>query len=564
MHDHEHIARDFPGYLKLHEDKELLRFVAVGSVDDGKSTLIGRLLHDTGAVPEDQLRAARRASRLEGAEIDLSLLTDGLQAEREQGITIDVAYRYFSTNKRKFIIADTPGHVQYTRNMVTGASTAGVGIILIDARLGVLAQSRRHAFLASLLGIPHLVVCVNKLDLRDYDYGVFAAIRETFAAYAQRLAFKDVTFVPISALRGDNVVQRSAKTPWYDGPTLLELLESVPALGDKNLRDLRFPVQTVLRPNLDYRAFAGEIASGVVREGDEVLVLPSRKRTRVVGIDVFEGALPAAFAGQSVALRLADEIDVSRGDLLVHPDAAPVVADRFDAHLVWVHERPLEPARSYLLKHTTRVVRAQLEAIHHVVDLETLEPQAVRDGDTPTLHLNDVAKVTLRSHRPLFLDAYTENRATGAFILIDALTNETVGAGMVLGATAVDPTAAPELGGDRSQVGARERRARLGHAGAIVRVHGAAGDTGDARALAFTIERQLFDRGHVASVVEGEALAAAAIAVARAGLVAIVWAEVAPVDGIAAVGARVVEGEDVELAAARAVAELASAGVLAP
>jgi sulfate adenylyltransferase large subunit len=559
MHDHDHIARDFPGYLKLHENKELLRFVAVGSVDDGKSTLIGRLLHDTGAIPEDQLRAARRASRMEGAEIDLSLLTDGLQAEREQGITIDVAYRYFSTNKRKFIIADTPGHVQYTRNMVTGASTAGAGIILIDARLGVLAQSRRHAFLASLLGIPHLVVCVNKMDLREYAYDVFAEIRESFAAYAKRLAFKDVSFIPISALRGDNVVQRSTKTPWYDGPTLLELLESVPVARDRNFRDLRFPVQTVLRPNLDYRAFAGEIASGVVREGDEVLVLPSKKRTRVVGIDVYEGTLGSAFAGQSVALRLADEIDVSRGDLLVHPEHAPEVTDRFEAHLAWMHERPLDPERSYLLKHTTRVVRAQLEAIQHVVDLETLEPQPADASRALVLNLNEVARVTLRSHRPLFLDAYADNRATGAFILIDSLTNETVGAGMVLAAAAPAERAAG-VGRDGTQVGARERRARLGHAGAVVRVQG---EAGAARALAFTIERQLFDRGHVAAVVEGEALAAAALAVARAGVIAIVLAEVAAAQGIAVATAEVIEGEDVEVAAARAIAGLVNAGALA-
>jgi sulfate adenylyltransferase large subunit len=337
MFDHDEIARDFQGYLKQHEQKELLRFVAVGSVDDGKSTLIGRLLHDTSAVPEDQVRAARRASRMEDAELDFSLFTDGLQAEREQGITIDVAYRYFSTAKRKFIIADTPGHVQYTRNMVTGASTADVGIILIDARLGVLQQSRRHAYLASLLGIPHLVVCVNKMDLRDYDYGVFAAIREELATYARKLAFKDVTFVPISALKGDNVVARSAKTPWYDGPTLLELLESLPIARDRDLGALRFPVQTVLRPNRDYRAFAGEVASGVVRVGDEVELLPSRRRTRVTAIDVWEGSLESAFAGQSIALRVADEIDTSRGDMITTPSAPPTVTDRFDAHLVWLH-----------------------------------------------------------------------------------------------------------------------------------------------------------------------------------------------------------------------------------
>src|SRR5688572_4882773 len=324
-------VKDVEEHLRRHQQKELLRLVVVGSVDDGKSTLIGRLLHDTNGVYDDQLLAVKRASSQAGMEIDFSLFTDGLKAEREQGITIDVAYRYFATDKRKFIIADTPGHIQYTRNMATGASTANVAVILIDARLGVLTQSRRHAYIASLLGIPHLLVCVNKMDLVGFSREVFDRITEEFRQFAAQLTFKDVSFVPVSALRGDNIVEKSAQAPWYEGPSVLSFLETVPIAGDRNLDDFRYPVQYVLRPHLNYRGFAGEIASGTIKKGDPILVLPSRRRTRVASIDTFEGSLESAASPLSVTLTLTDEVDVSRGDMLVRPDAVPTV-DRSEEH----------------------------------------------------------------------------------------------------------------------------------------------------------------------------------------------------------------------------------------
>jgi bifunctional enzyme CysN/CysC len=490
-------GEDVAGYLRRHEHKELLRLVTVGSVDDGKSTLIGRLLHDAHGVYDDQLSAVARASKL-GGEIDFSLFTDGLRAEREQGITIDVAYRYFSTEKRKFIIADTPGHVQYTRNMATGASTADVALILIDARLGVLPQSRRHAFIASLLGISDLVACVNKMDLVGYDAAVFDAIKTQFSAFAAPLGFRAVHFIPISALRGENVVQRSDAMPFYEGPPVLELLESVPLDERAGRGDFRFPVQMVLRPNLDYRAYAGQVVAGTVRAGDEVLILPSRKRTTVSSIDTYDGALPAATAPQSVALRLADEVDISRGEMIVHPGHEPRVEQHFEAMLVWMHERRLDREKSYLLKHTTRTVRAEVERVVSLVDLESLGEKTSED-----LGLNDIGRVSVRTHRPLFLDAYKQNRGTGAFILIDSLTNDTVAAGMILQDGASKGGDAGLLrAGDalHTQVSASERRERIGHTGGLVLVLGA-GDA--ARAAAYAIERHLFDRGCSAAVLEG-------------------------------------------------------------
>lgn len=532
------IERDVEGYLRQHEQKELLRFVAVGSVDDGKSTLIGRLLHDTHGLYEDQLEAVKRASikgATRGAQadsaIDFSLFTDGLKAEREQGITIDVAYRYFSTAKRKFIIADTPGHVQYTRNMATGASTANVAIILIDARLGILPQSRRHAFIASLLGIPHLLVCVNKMDLRDYDRAVFESIREEFAAFTKKMAFHDVTFIPISALRGDNVVHPSEKLSWWDGGTLLHVLETLPIAGDRNLTDLRYPVQYVIRPDLTYRGFASQVASGVVRVGDEVLALPSNKRSRVVSIDTFDGPRDEAFAPMSVSLRLADEIDLSRGDMLVHPGNQPRVADRFEAMVVWMSERPLDRERTYLLKHTTRSVRARVEAVSAVTDPETLAPRPAE-----TLALNDIARITVQCQRPLFYDPYHKNRSTGAFVLIDSLTNDTIAAGMILDAE----SGARADAGERTQVSPAERRARLGQRGAAITVGVSSLD--DARALAHLVERHVFDAGGVATVVEdGKEQAACA----RAGLIAILAerSEHTLIDGEAVALSREGEGE---------------------
>jgi bifunctional enzyme CysN/CysC len=509
--DQELIKSDVESYLRQHEQKELLRFVAVGSVDDGKSTLIGRLLHDTHGLYEDQLEAVKKAS-IKGAtrgaqadsEIDFSLFTDGLKAEREQGITIDVAYRYFSTSKRKFIIADTPGHVQYTRNMATGASTANVAIILIDARLGILPQSRRHAFIASLLGIPHLVVCVNKMDLRDYDRGVFDTIRAEFTKFTSNMSFHDVTFIPISALRGDNVVHNSEKMSWWKGGTLLHTLETMPIAGDRNLQDFRYPVQYVIRPDLTYRGFASQIPSGVVRVGDEVMALPSKKRSKIASIDTFEGPREEAFAPMSVSLRLADEIDVSRGDMLVRPDNLPNIGDRFDAMVVWMSERPLDPDKSYLLKHTARIVRAQIDGVQSVIDPETLAPHEAK-----TLQLNDIAKLTLKTAKPLFYDPYAKNRGTGSFILIDSLTNDTVAAGMIVEATTTPPLSRDRQGAG-TQVSDQERRGRLGQTGASITVQ--------STELAYLLERHLFDEGRVATVLGNPA---AQNSCAAAGLIAI-------------------------------------------
>jgi bifunctional enzyme CysN/CysC len=498
MSEQELISNDILGYLEQHQQKELLRFVSVGSVDDGKSTLIGRLLHDTHGIYEDQLSAVKRASSRAGIEIDFSLFTDGLKAEREQGITIDVAYRYFSTAKRKFIIADTPGHVQYTRNMATGASTAHVAIILIDARLGVLPQSRRHAYIASLLGIPHLAVCINKMDLVEYDRETFDTIKAEFGEFARQLGFKGVKFIPISALLGDNVVHPSPSMGFYDGGTLLEHLETVPIRTDLNLRDFRFPVQYVLRPSLHYRGFSGTVGSGVVSKGDEVLVLPSRRTSRVVAIDTFEGELDKAHAGMSVSLRLDDEIDISRGDMLVHATNQPRVDHRFDAMMVWLNERPLDRQKSYLLKHTTQVVRAEIEDVAFTIDLETLKHnQAVR------LELNDIGRVTVSCRRPLYFDPYRDNRVTGAFILIDSLSNNTVAAGMILQDAPQKPeteSSGPLSFRPRSQVSPDERSERLAQKGATVWLTGlpASGKT----SIAFALERRLFDQKRLACVID--------------------------------------------------------------
>jgi bifunctional enzyme CysN/CysC len=488
---------EIEAYLRRYQEKELLRFVAVGSVDDGKSTLIGRLLFDTGSVYEDQLAAAKKASRMDGADIDLSLITDGLAAEREQGITIDVAYRYFATDRRKFIIADTPGHVQYTRNMVTGASTATVGIMLIDARLGVLQQSRRHAYIASLLGIPHLAVCVNKMDLVGYDRAVFDRVRQDFAAFTKGLGFDSVTFFPISALKGDNCVARGAATPWYDGPTVLEFLDTVPVRAERDEAHLRYPVQYVLRPNLDYRGFAGRVASGVVRKGDPVMVLPSGKTSRVKAIDTFGGEIDRAAHGESVTLRLEDEVDVSRGDMLVHPHDAPRVLRTFDADIVWLNERALDTGKTYFIKHTTQTCRASVDRVHSKKDMDTLA-----DREADVLALNEIGRVTVTAHRALFVDAYRANRETGSFILVDSITNATVAAGMIADAgtrqdldAALRDARSADAGIARSQVSARERVERFGASGGIVVVTGER-----ALALAFAIERALFDRGASAAV----------------------------------------------------------------
>jgi sulfate adenylyltransferase large subunit len=413
---------------------ELLRFTTAGSVDDGKSTLVGRLLYDSKAILEDQMAAVERASVQRNFDyVNLALLTDGLRAEREQGITIDVAYRYFATRRRKFIIADTPGHVQYTRNMVTGASTADLAIILIDARKGLLEQSRRHAFIATLLRIPHLVMAVNKMDLVGWDEGVFQSIRDDFADFATRLDVPDLSFIPISALHGDNVVEGSGHMPWYRGLPLLQHLEEVHIASDRNLIDVRFPVQYVVRPmsdaHHDYRGYAGAVAGGVLKPGDEVMVLPSGLTTRIVAIDTFDGPVEEAFAGMSVTLRLADDLDISRGDLICRPGNHPVVGQDLEAMVCWFDEKPLRPGTRYALKHTTRWARTLVRDLRYRLDINTLH----RDEGAAELTLNDIGRISLRVTTPLMHDSYRRNRATGSFILVDEATNTTAGAGMIVG-----------------------------------------------------------------------------------------------------------------------------------
>ncbi len=408
---------------------DLLRMATAGSVDDGKSTLIGRLLFDSKAVLTDQLEHVEEASRRRGGgTVDLSLLVDGLRAEREQGITIDVAYRYFATTKRTFIIADTPGHVQYTRNMVTGASTADLAVILVDARKGVLEQSKRHAYISTLLGIPHLVVAVNKMDLVDFDEETFDAIVRDFSDFARRLPVKDVAFVPVSAKYGDNVVDASENMPWYGGVPLLEHLESVQVADDRNLSDARFPVQWVIRDHeTDYRGYAGQVASGILRPGDEVLVLPSRSLTRIARIETLDGPVEEAFAPMSVTIVLADDVDVSRGDIICHPDDAPELSREIEATVCWMTEEPLRTGGRFAIKHATHAARAVVQEVVDHVDVHTLES----DPDTDELKLNDIGRVRLRTSKPLAFDSYATNRATGSFILIDEASNDTVGAGMI-------------------------------------------------------------------------------------------------------------------------------------
>jgi bifunctional enzyme CysN/CysC len=414
---------------------DLVRIATAGSVDDGKSTLIGRLLLDSRSLPDDHLESVERISRERGDDYtDLALLTDGLRAEREQGITIDVAYRSFTTPRRRFILADTPGHVQYTRNTVTGASTADVALILVDARRGVTEQTRRHAFLASLLGVPHLALLVNKMDLVGWDERVFDAISAEFAEFASRLRVHDLTFVPVSALHGDNVVDRSANTPWYGGSTVLGHLERLHVASDRNLVDVRFPVQYVIRPQsvgtVDYRGFAGTVASGVLKPGDRVAVLPSGFESVITAIDGPAGPVEEAFPPMSVVVRLADELDVGRGDMICRPQNAATATQDVDAQICWLDDRaPLTPGRIYAVKHTTRWTRAKVQDVVYRVDVDTLHS----DPTAERLVMNEIGRVRLRTTSPLFVDAYQDNRATGSFILVDEVTNRTVGAGMITG-----------------------------------------------------------------------------------------------------------------------------------
>lgn len=499
---------DIHAYLARHQRKELLRFLTCGSVDDGKSTLIGRLLHDTKMIYEDQLAAVKRDSEKVGTtgagEIDLALLTDGLKAEREQGITIDVAYRYFSTDRRKFIIADTPGHEQYTRNMATGASTCQLAIILIDARHGVMTQTRRHSFIVSLLGIRHVVVAINKMDLVGFSQDRFEEIKEDYTDFVAKLDLRDITFIPMSALKGDNVASRSDAMPWYSGPPLLDHLETVHIASDRNLADLRFPVQYVIRPDLNFRGFAGTVASGILRKGDEVMVIPSGKRSRVKSIVTYDGELENAFAPQAVTVTLTDEVDVSRGDMLVHPDNLPQVTSQVEAMVVWMAEQPLVPGRTYTLKQTTRQVTAEVSVFRYGVDVNTLEHRAI-----PRLGLNEVGHVQLSLTQPLACDPYRTNPATGAFILIDRLTNNTVGAGMIQeagGGRGVGDGWSSEpaelLKQRESLVTPAEREERFGQVPMTVLLVGLTG-SGKSR-IAYALERRLWDEGRAVTVLYGQ------------------------------------------------------------
>ncbi len=501
---------DAAAILQQHEQRDLLRFVTAGSVDDGKSTLIGRLLFESKGIFEDQLDSIRRTSKRHGSageELDLALVTDGLRAEREQGITIDVAYRYFATPRRKFIIADTPGHEQYTRNMATGASTASLVLILIDAANGVTTQSKRHAFIASLLGIPHVVVAVNKMDLVDYSPEVYERIREEFAAFTAKLELRDVTFFPVSALKGDNVVDRTDAMPWYGGGTLLNHLETVHIASDRNLIDLRFPVQYVLRPDRTFRGYLGSVASGVVRPGDEVMTIPSGARTKIETVFGPDGDIDEGFPPLACGVTLADEIDVSRGDMLVHVHNVPRVDRKLDAMLVWMSEEPMDPRGQYVVKHAARLVPGRISALRYRVDVNTLHR-----GPAERLDLNEIGRCSIILSRPVAYDPYSRNRSTGAFILVDRVTNNTVAAGMILdrepdelaptpGAAVSEPRSA-HVESHASRVTVEERSERLAQAPCTVWLTGLVGS--GKTTIAYALERALFDAGVNAFVLDGE------------------------------------------------------------
>ncbi len=557
------LAEDIHAYLDRHQRKELLRFLTCGSVDDGKSTLIGRLLHDTKGIYEDQLAAVKKDSVKHGTtgagQIDLALLTDGLKAEREQGITIDVAYRYFSTDKRKFIIADTPGHEQYTRNMATGASTCQLAIILIDARHGVQVQTKRHSFICSLLGIKHLVIAINKMDLVQFSKDRFEQIEHDYRAFIKDLGFNDVRFIPMSALKGDNVVSPSTTMPWYTGPTLLQHLETVPIAGDQNLTDLRLPIQLVLRPNLNFRGFAGTLASGIVRKGDAVKVLPSGKTTKIKSITTFSGEISEAFAPMSITVTLEDEVDVSRGDMLVHaepeaafgkPRPAAIVAGDIEAMVVWMNEHPFIPGKSYWFKQTTRVASGAMVELQHAIDVNTLAQKPARQ-----LALNEVGRVQLALSQPLVFDPYTINPATGAFIIIDRLSNTTVGAGMIIDRHHADKR-------DRGRVTQREKELRLGQRGAIIWV---------ARTLADSLERELFDEARTVvhldtadlNIPNIHAFASLLVSLSEQGILAIISSDTPPAEAVVTIlGTRLVHCTETHLE--HALAFLATHGVGTP
>jgi len=498
-HQSDLISTDIDAYLAQHERKELLHLLTCGSVDDGKSTLIGRLLHDSKMIYEDQLEAIKSDSIKSGTtseNFDLALLVDGLQAEREQGITIDVAYRYFSTAKRKFIIADTPGHEQYTRNMATGASNCELAIILIDARYGVQTQTKRHTFIASLLGIKHIIVAVNKMDLMDFDEAVFKQIKQDYIDFTRELDTGELYFIPISALKGDNVVNTSEQTPWYEGETLMWMLENVKISADRNFDDFRFPVQYVNRPNLDFRGFCGTVASGIVRKGDEIVALPSGKKSRIKSIVTYDEELEQAFTPMAITLTLEDEIDISRGDMIVHSDNLPVSSDKVSATIVWMNESPLLPGKQYDFKQASKIFSGNISNIQYKLDVNTLQT-----SPSPSLELNEIGFCELDFAQPIHFDDYKKNPSTGSFIIIDRLSNVTVGAGMIdVGKQKTRRLSANST----AHVTREERAARYGQKPVTIMFVGLSGS--GKSTLAHALERRLFDMGRVSTILDGKAM----------------------------------------------------------
>ena len=489
-HQSDLISTDINAYLAQHEKKELMRFLTCGNVDDGKSTLIGRLLYDSKMIYEDQLAAVQADSVKSGTtgagKIDLALLVDGLQAEREQGITIDVAYRYFSTSTRKFIIADTPGHEQYTRNMATGASTCDLAVILIDARYGVQTQTKRHSFIASLLGIKHIIVAVNKMDLVEYSEETYNKIKQDYLDFISTLHLDDIHFIPLSALNGDNVVNASENMPWYTGKAMMETLNTIEISSDRNFSDARFPVQYVNRPNLDFRGFCGTVASGIFHKGDKITVLPSGKTSKIKSIVTYDGDLDKAFAPMAVTLTMEDEIDISRGDMIIgNGNTSAMVADKFHATIVWMAEKEMTPGRQYIIKLATRSVSGSISSIDYRIDVNTLEHHDAND-----LKLNEIASCTVSVNAPVVFDPYKQNKGTGGFIIIDRLSNVTVGAGMITGESGDE---------DLANVSADERAARFSQKATTLGLTGS-----NSQEIAYQLERKLFDTGHATTVLEDQ------------------------------------------------------------